>query len=208
MQPKTSRRLSWEQDFLASLRKGWSIAKAANAASISPATAYGFRRLNARFAAAWEAAYEAGGRGAKRSRFTRVLQWKKAFLEALAETSSVSASAARVNIPTRTVYRLKREDPEFAAKWLAALREGYDQLEMELLGYLRDPAPERKMDTAAALRLLAAHRETVERQRAIAPPKDRQAVFDSIDRFIDDIRRRRAANSAILDEPDESDGKE
>ena len=50
------RRLSWEQDFLASLRKGWSIAKAANAASISPGTAYGFRRLNARFAAEWEAA--------------------------------------------------------------------------------------------------------------------------------------------------------
>ena len=60
------RRLSWEQDFLASLRKGWSIAKAANAASISPGTAYGFRRLNARFAAEWEAAYEAGGRNTKR----------------------------------------------------------------------------------------------------------------------------------------------
>ena len=202
------RRLSWEQDFLASLRKGWSIAKAANAASISPGTAYGFRRLNARFAAEWEAAYEAGGRNTKRQRFTRVLQWKKAFLEALAETSNVSASAARVNIPARTVYRLKREDPDFAARWLAALREGYDHLEMELLGYLRDPDPNRKMDVAAALRLLGAHRETIERQRAIATPKDRQAVLDSIDRFIDGIRERRQANTAILIEPEAGDGAE
>lgn len=208
MKPKTSRRLSWEQDFLASLRKGWTIAKAANAASISPGTAYGFRRTNARFAAEWDAAYAAGGRSARRQRFTRVLQWKKVFLEALAETSNVSASAARVNIPTRTVYRLKRDDPAFAARWLAALREGYDHLEMELLGYLRNPDPKRKMDTPAALRLLAAHRDTVERHRAIARPTDRQAVLDSIDRFIDGIRERRKANSAILIQREDGDAAE
>lgn len=190
--------LSWERDFLAALRKGRSIAEAAAAAGIAPGTAYGFRRSNARFAAAWEAAYAAGGRTARGKRFTRVLQWKRAFLEALAESSNVSASAARVNVPTRTVYRLKREDPEFAARWLRALREGYDNLEMELLGYLRDLQPRRKMDVAAALRLLSAHRTTVERERALRDDEDNQGVLDSIDAFLEDMRQRRLANAAIL----------
>jgi hypothetical protein len=198
--------LSWERDFLAGLRKGRSIAEAAAAAGIAPGTAYSFRRSNARFAAAWEAAYAAGGRTPRGQRFTRVLQWKRAFLEALAETSNVSASAARVNVPTRTVYRLKREDGEFAAKWLAALHEGYDNLEMELLGYLRDPASSRKMDVTAALRLLAAHRQTVERSRALMEEDDEQAVLDSIDAFLEDMRQRRLANAAILVEAEGGNG--
>jgi AcrR family transcriptional regulator len=198
--------LPWERAFLAGLRKGRSIAEAAAAAGIAPGTAYSFRRSNARFAAAWEAAFEAGGRTPRGQRFTRVLQWKRAFLEALAETSNVSASAARVNVPTRTVYRLKREDPEFAARWLAALREGFDNLQMELLGYLRDPQPKRKMDVAAALRLLSAHREAVERERALRDDDDEQAVLDSIDAFLEDMRQRRLANAAILLEAESDDG--
>jgi hypothetical protein len=198
--------LPWERAFLAALRKGRSIAEAAAAAGIAPGTAYSFRRSNARFAAAWEAAFAAGGRTPRDQRFTRVLPWKRAFLEALAETSNVSAAAARVNVPTRTVYRLKREDPEFAARWLAALREGFDNLQMELLGYLRDPQPKRKMDVAAALRLLSAHRETVERERALRDDDDEQAVLDSIDAFLEDMRQRRLANAAILAEAESGDG--
>jgi hypothetical protein len=76
-------------------------------------------------------------------------------------------------------------------EWQAALHEGYDMLEMELLGYLRDPQPERKMEVAAALRLLAAHRETVERRRALAAEEDDEALLESIDRFIDDMAERR-----------------
>jgi hypothetical protein len=205
MNPNRPVRLRWEEDFLAALRKGWPIAKAAKTAGISASTTYGLRRTNARFADEWEAAYAAGGRNAGRQRFTRVQQWKKPFLEALAETSNVSASAARVNIPTRTVYRLKREDAEFAARWLAALREGYDHLEMELLGYLRDPRPERKMDVAAALRLLSAHREAVERERALREDDDEQAVRDSIDAFLEGMRQRRLANEAILIEASAGD---
>ena len=37
---------------------------------------------------------------------------------------------------------------------------------MEVLCYLRDTAPERKMDVSAALRLLAAHKETIAAERA------------------------------------------
>lgn len=197
-------RLPWEQAFLAALAEGQTVSKSARAAGISPGTSYGYRRNNARFAGDWAKAFKAGGRPARSSCFTRTIQWKKCFLEALAETSNVSASAARVNMPVRTIYQVKRSDPEFAAKWLTALREGYDNLEMELLGYLRDPQPARKMDVAAALRLLAAHRDTVERGRALAAEEDEQAVLDSIDRFIDDMRERRAANAApMAEEPDD-----
>ena len=63
---------------------------------------------------------------------------------------------------------------------------------------MRDPQPKRKMDVAAALRLLAAHRQTVERQRSLAAEQDEDAVLESIDRFIEDMRQRRFANDAIL----------
>jgi hypothetical protein len=126
--------------------------------------------------------------------------WRSQFFDALAETSNVSVAVARARVTPRTVYKLRREDPAFSGRWLAALHEGYDFLEMELLGYLRDPRPRRKMDVAAALRLLAAHRATVERLRALTAEEDEQATLESIDRFIEEMRRRRAANTAILDE--------
>jgi hypothetical protein len=78
------------------------------------------------------------------------------------------------------------------------LREGYDNLEIELLGYLRNPDPARKMDVAAAVRLLAAHRAAVERERALEGEEDEQAVLDSIDAFLEGMRERRIANEAAL----------
>lgn len=202
-------RLPWERVFLTALAEGQSVSKSAAAANISPSTAYGRRRNNGRFAKEWDKAFKAGGRPARSAGFTRTIQWKKSFLEGLAETSNVSASAERVNMPLSTVYRLKREDPGFAAKWLAALCEGYDNLEMELLGYLRDPQPKQKMDVAAALRLLAAHRETVERQRLLdGDEEDDQAVLESLDRFLEDMHQRRIANTAILIETEAGNGAE
>jgi hypothetical protein len=201
-------RQPWEKPFLAALGKGASVKKAATGAGISPGAAYSLRRTNGRFAGEWEqACAPTAGRPARRQ-FSRTIQWKTAFLHALAETSNVTAAAARVNIPTRTVYKLRREDRDFAAKWLAALHEGYDNLEMEVLGHLRDPQPDRKMDVTAALRLLAAHRETVERHRALTEEEDEQAVLDSIDQFIEDMRQRRAANTAILSEAQAGDDPE
>ena len=191
-----NRRTSWEGAVLAELRRGASVSSAARAAGISPATAYSLRRKNGRFAGEWERATR--GQQRRGDRFTRKSQWKRAFLEALAESSNVSAAAARVNIPTPTVYRMRREDPEFAAKWLGALREGYDHLEMEVLGYLRNPNPAHKMDVPAALRLLAAHRATVERHRALADEEDEQAVLESLDAFFEGLRQRRLANEALL----------
>ena len=202
-------RLRWVPAFLAALADGKSVRKAAEAVGITSSTAYWLRNRNERFACEWQDACAAGKGAPKPGKSApRSTHWRKAFLEALAETSNVTASADRVNVPTRTVYKLRREDADFAARWLAALHEGYDNLEMELLGYLRAPQPERKMDVAAALRLLAAHRETVERRRALAEDEDEQAVLDSIDAFLEDMRQRRLANEAILIEAESGDGAE
>jgi hypothetical protein len=201
--------LPWEGRFLAALGGGMTIKAAAKAAHVTASTAYWHRTQNARFADDWERARAASKTvTATAQDAPRFNHWRKAFLEALAETSNVTASAARANVPVRTVYKLRREDGDFAGKWLAALHEGYDNLEMELLGYFRSPNPGRKIDVASALRLLTAHRETVARQRALREDGDEQAVLDSIDAFIEDMRQRRLANEAILVEAQNDDGEE
>jgi hypothetical protein len=213
--------LAWMAPFLAELDKTGNIRHSARTAGISQTTAYDARHRYPAFDRAWRKAID--GKEYRRGPASLPIQlpeepekpaagrtshWKACFLEALAETSSVTAAAKRASAPLRTVYKLRRDDPEFAAKWLAALHEGYDHLEMDLLGYLRDPAPRRKMDVAGALRLLAAHRETVERRRALNEEEDEQAVLESIDRFIDEMRVRRDANNAILIETGAGDGAE
>ena len=123
--------------------------------------------------------------------------WRTYFLQKLAETSNVTASAAAVGVATSRAYKTRREDARFAAAWHSALVEGYQHLEMEALGFLRDPSPERKFDIANALRLLAAHKASIEKARA-APTdeEDDQEVFDSIDRMIDEMRERSLADDA------------
>ena len=146
------------------------------------------------------AAHERGENGGRINN-----NWRHIFLKELAETSNVAGSAARAGVAPELAYRIRRTNPDFAAQWRASLLEGYEHLEMEVLGYLRNPEPGRKMDVASALRLLAAHRETVARERAFNEDEDEQAVLESIDAFIEDMRQRRAANAAILIAPDEDD---
>ena len=202
---------AWMPTFLAVLAETRIVARAVEAAGITNNAAYHQRRTRRHIAEAWDAALKAktldsAAEPGPEIPPARSWGWRIRFLEALAETSNVSASAIRANVPNRAVYKLRREDPAFAAKWRAALLEGYDHLEMDLLGYLRDPDPARKMDVTAALRLLTAHRETVARERALQEDDDEQAVLDSIDRFIEDMRQRRAANEAILIEAETGNG--
>src|SRR5690606_2586925 len=189
----------------------------ARTAKIAQTTAYDARGRHAHFRRAWDetlaAAQDSGGLvgelyasaaadpepAAGRAKSASP-HWRAHFFDALAESSSVKAAAAHAGVKLRTVYRLRRNDGEFAARWLAALHEGYDNLEMELLGYLRDAQPKRRMDVGSALRLLAAHRDTVERRRALVEEESEQETLDSIDRFIDEMRERRAAKEAILAE--------
>ena len=205
MTGKTTPRLSWVPAFLAARAEGLSIRKAAKAAGISANTANWLRREDAEFARQWDAAIAPFRPPAEADELRRTPHWRKDFFEALAETSNVTASAARVNVPVQTVYKLRRTEAEFANKWRAALLEGYDLLEMELLGHLRDPKPERKMDVAAAIRLLAAHRATVERERALREEDDEEAVRASIDAFLEGMRQRRLAHEARLIEAETAD---
>ncbi|MEP2236521.1 MAG: hypothetical protein ABJM58_13200 [Alteripontixanthobacter sp.] len=125
-------------------------------------------------------------------------EWREGFLAALAETSNVRAAARMVNVDPGKVYKLRRSDSGFAADWQAALAEGYDNLEMELLRRLREGDLEggsktkarRKFDNAVALRLLAAHRETVGRVKAIRANEDEEAILASIDAKLETMRRR------------------
>lgn len=202
---------AWMPAFFAALGEGMPIKRAAAVAGVSPGTSYYYRHRNSQFAARWDAARTPETASTP---LPAVLPpaallhagWRANFFDALVETSNVSASAARAGVPLSTVYKLRRRDAAFAARWREALHEGYDNLEMELLGHLRDPRPTRKMDAAAALRLLVAHRETVARERALREDDDEQAVLDSIDRFIEDMRQRRLANDAILAETEADDG--
>lgn len=132
--------------------------------------------------------------------------WRGLFLDKLAETSNVTASAKAAGVSPSRAYKIRREEPEFNAQWRAALVEGYEHLELEVLGYLRAADPARKMDVAGALKLLALHAQTVARERALREDDDEQAVLDSIDAFIEDMRQRRAANAVILSGDVTSDG--
>ena len=206
------KQLAWEEPFLAALSQHGIFAQAAREAAVGRSTAVARRARDPGFAlrcakamppqAVRKAALGAARRPGPEHPRPR---WRKLFLEALAETSNVTAAAARANISTDRVYRARRQQPEFARQWRMALREGFDNLEMELLGYLRGAAGERKMDVAAAVRLLAAHRATVERERALDEQEDVEAVRASIDRFIRGIRANRAANAPLAIEAKTSD---
>jgi hypothetical protein len=137
-------------------------------------------------------------------------QWSKAFLSELAATSNVSAAARKAKISTTTAYDTRRANPEFNRKWLAALCEGYDHLEMELLHRLRTgevkPAAGAKkgvraFDNATAFRLLAAHRESAARQRAINHNQDSARILVSINTKLDKMRERKllAASQMVID---------
>lgn len=128
--------------------------------------------------------------------------WRAYFLAALVETSNITKAAAAAGVTASRAYRVRQEDPEFRALWMGALAEGYHNLEMEVLGYLRDPQPGFKMDVANALRLLDRHRQLVAQQRALEDNRDEAEVLASIDAMIDQMRQRSAANALLLAAPE------
>ncbi len=124
--------------------------------------------------------------------------WKDTFLNELAETSNVKAATVAANVSQCLVYKLRRADPDFAARWYAALAEGYDNLEMELLARLREGRLEevdadgtkRKFDIGTAFRCLIAHRETVGREKGRQTLADEVATMKSINAKIDALRAK------------------
>lgn len=126
--------------------------------------------------------------------------WQKHFLDHLAESSNVTESAKAAGINPSRAYLVRRQDADFASKWLIALAEGYLHLEMEVLRRLREgdqQTPEKdKYDFANAIRLLAAHRDNAARAQAHQRNVSAAEVRASIDRKIDQIRSQVQAERA------------
>lgn len=120
--------------------------------------------------------------------------WRRKFLAYLAESSNVTQSAAQANISPSRAYRSRREEPEFARQWLAALWEGYSHLEMEVLRRLRDgdqhTSENDKYDFANAIRLLNAHRESAARAQAEQRSVSAAEIRAAIDRKVASIRQQ------------------
>ncbi|MDT0576521.1 hypothetical protein RM533_10010 [Croceicoccus sp. F390] len=132
--------------------------------------------------------------------------WRERFLDALSRTSNVAASARAAKMDVSTVYKARQSESEFARRWFAALCDGYDAMEMDLLHRLRAGTVEsseakrkRKYDNASAMRLLVAHRTTVGKIRAMRDQEDEQAALDSINAKLDMMRDRMQAANRLQD---------
>ncbi len=121
-------------------------------------------------------------------------RWRDRFLEALAESSNVTKSAEAAGVPKGKAYRTRINEPEFARRWMDALYEGYEHLEMEVLRRLRagDFQTENgdKYDFGAVIRLLTMHRENAVRAQAAKRNVSAAEIRSSIDRKVEEIRLR------------------
>lgn len=142
--------------------------------------------------------------GLKQSECGRINNnWRRLFLDSLAESSNVTLAATKAGVSTSRAYKVRREENEFAREWQVALAEGYLHLEMEVVRRLRDgdskTADDGKFDFANAIRLLAAHRDNAARGAGDVRDVSAAEVRASIDRKIEDIRRRIARQKAAAE---------
>ncbi|MGI8943725.1 MAG: hypothetical protein ACR2FJ_05730 [Qipengyuania sp.] len=202
---------AWVARFIDALRAGNGVRAACRAAGVAASTPYHRRRADAAFRAAWDACQPVKEQRKRRTgpKPRRDAGRLEQFLDELAETSNIAAAAAVADISVSKVYRLRRTDPDFARRWYAALAEGYDNLEMELLQYLRSgggggetgeasEAAKRKVDTATALRCLAAHRESVAREKGRRTLADEATTIAAINAKIDAMRARAKESDAAI----------
>lgn len=192
----------WEGAFLDALRAGETQAAAARLAGIHRTTPRDLAQRDPRFAAELALARSAPRAQSSAAPPPPVKTDHKLerFLSLLAETSNVSASAREAGLSTAHAYGRRRDDPAFAQRWSDALAEGYDRLEIDLLERLRSGRLEdvdadgnrRKFDVAAAFRCIAAHRETVAREKGRKTLSEEIVTMKAINARIDEMRRREA----------------
>lgn len=97
---------------------------------------------------------------------------RERFLEHLAATCNVTASAEAAGISFSAAYRARMKDPEFRADWQLALEQGYARLEAALLeraargadrarlagdGAIEGPDSPEEIDWDKAIQLLTLH---------------------------------------------------
>jgi hypothetical protein len=122
------------------------------------------------------------------------------FLDALAETCNVKASAARIGVRPESVYLLRRKEPAFCAAWQRALGLGYQLLETRMVARALDAASEPGLDVELGFRLLTRHGNALRGKvpRTGPPPRraTREETDEAIIRKIEMIERARKAGVA------------
>lgn len=118
--------------------------------------------------------------GRKWVRWTR--RKREAFLDHLAGTCNVMASARAAEVRPVSAYALRRKDARFREEWHEALMNGYAVLETALVGHALDGGDGVRavegacgpVNVSLALHLLTKHRNSLnERRRHGAPPLQR-----------------------------------
>jgi hypothetical protein len=129
--------------------------------------------------------------------------WQKRFLDTLSATSNLERAAGNAGVSIAEACQARRDEPDFARAWQAALADGYLGLEMEIIRRLREGDAKtgdgEKFDFANAIRLLAAHRDSAGRAASQVRDVSAAEVRASIDRKIEDIRRRIAREKAAAE---------
>lgn len=129
--------------------------------------------------------------------------WRKRFLETLATTSNAARAAEVAKVNLTRAYDARRTEPEFARAWQAAIADGYLNLEMEMIRRLRDgdltTTNGDKFDFANAIRLLGARRDGSAGGQNDVRDVSTAEVRASINRKIEDIRRRMERKKAAQD---------
>jgi hypothetical protein len=101
------------------------------------------------------------------------------FLDHLAQTANVSASARAAGVAGNAVYAERRRSPAFRDAWALALAEGYARLETDLLAEALQVASARTADGTLkaraqkhrlAIALLNAHRAAVKGGALVTAP--------------------------------------
>lgn len=200
----------WEAPFLSALRASGSIRGSARAAGISTSSIYSRRdhvphfaeQMRVCLAAAQAEAGSAAGCGTAEAAPAGPRKFDR-FIAELAETSNVTGAAAAAGVTPSQVYKRRRTYPDFARRWFEALAEGYDNLEMELLGRLRagenaDGGGGVKFDTATALRCLTAHRESVAREKGRRTLAAEVTTIAAINAKIDAMRQKQEDNRRAI----------
>lgn len=111
------------------------------------------------------------------------------FLDALSASCNVAYALAEVGFAHSAVYRRRRRDPAFAARWDAALAQGYHRLEALLLQRATEtlqgfePNPDTPMPDVGfrdALHLLQHHRAAVTGTTAKGKTRARVRSFEEV----------------------------
>ena len=152
--------------------------------------------------------------GFRRVRWTG--EMRETFLNTLAETCNIMASAEAAGVKSQSVYELRRKDAGFAEAWREALVCGYEVLETRLVGLAitlatvggqsengppeLDNGPHGRIDTDLALRMLTQHRGALAgKVRGGGPPlkhATREETDAAILKKIEMIERARKAGVA------------